>query len=70
MEDEAEELEKKEAAAKEEKKANQLVQQQMLTALNQLSQRLERLEAQPSLVASSNGSFNPVDPGQMGRDED
>ena len=66
MEDEAEELEKKEAAAQEEKKANQLVQQQMLTALNQLSQRLERLEAQPS----SAGSFEQVDSSRSGRAED
>ena len=66
MEDEAEEQEKQEAAAQEEKKANQLVQQQMLTALNQLSQRLERLEAQPS----SAGSFEQVDSSRSGAAED
>ena len=53
--------------AQEEKKANQLVQQQMLTALNQLSQRLERLEAQPSSAGSNDGSFVPVDSSQNGR---
>ena len=67
MEDEAEEQEKQETAAQEEKKANQLVQQQMLTALNQLSQRLERLEAQPSSAGSTDGTFVPVDSSQNGR---
>ena len=61
MEDETEELEKKEAAAQEEKKANQLVQQQMLAALNQLNQRLERLEARLNSARSDAGSFVPVD---------
>ena len=69
MEDETEDQEKREAAAQEEEKANQLVQQQMLTALGQLSQRLERLEAQPSLVALSDRSCSPVDSSQIGRDE-
>ncbi|CAK0848438.1 unnamed protein product [Prorocentrum cordatum] len=44
MEDELEEQERLEAAAEEDKNANQFIQQQMLTALSQLSQRLEKLE--------------------------
>ena len=80
LEDEIEEQEKQEAAAQEEKKkqeaaaqeeknANQLVQQQMLTALNQLSQRLERLETQPSSASSTAGSFVPVAFTQSGQAE-
>ncbi|CAK0903376.1 unnamed protein product, partial [Prorocentrum cordatum] len=49
MEDEIEEQEKLEAAIKmqkEEKESNRLVQEQMLTALNQLNQRLGQLEGQ------------------------
>ena len=66
MEDE---IEKQEAAAQEERKANQLVQQQVLIALNQLSQRMERLEAQPSSASSYAGSFVPVGSSQSGQDE-
>ena len=69
MEDEIKEQEKQEAAAQEEKKANQLVQQQVLIALNQLSQRMERLEAQPSSASSYAGSFVPVGSSQSGQDE-
>ena len=57
MGDELEELEKEKAPAQEEKEAHQLIQQQMLATLNQLNQRLERLEAQPSSAGSTDGSF-------------
>ncbi|CAK0796441.1 unnamed protein product [Prorocentrum cordatum] len=59
MEDELEEQERLEAAAQEEKNTNQFIQQQMLTTLSQLSQRLEKLEGQPSSTSSNGESFVP-----------
>ena len=69
MEDELEELEKLEAAAQEEKNANQLIQQQVLATLTQLNQRLEKLEEQQSTTSSAAGSFLPVGSSQSGREE-
>lgn len=58
MEDALEE-EAKQAARQEEQTANRQVQEQMLTALGQLNQRLERLEA-PRAPSSADGSFVAV----------
>ena len=69
MEDELEELEKQEAAAQEEKKINQLIQQQVLTTLNQLNQWLEKLEGQPSSAGSTDGSFVPMGSNPSGQAE-
>ena len=59
MEDELKE-EAEQAADQEERAANRQVQEQMLTALGQLNQRLERLEEQQSTTRSTIGSFLEV----------
>ena len=69
MEDELEELEKQEAAAQEEKKANQLIQQQVLATLSQRNQQLEKFEGQPSSASSTAGSFVPVGSNPSGQAE-
>ena len=66
MEDELRE-EAERAAGQEEKAANRQVQEQMLTALGQLNQRLERLEARQSSAGSIDGSFLQVDSSQSGQ---
>ena len=64
MEDELEE-EAKLSATQEELAANRQVQKEMLAALGQLNQRLERLEA--PRAPSSADSFVAVEPNQNGQ---
>ena len=69
LEDETEDQEKEKAAAQEEKGADQLVSRKwMRAALNQINQRLERLEARQSSAGSDGRSSIQVDPSQGGQD--
>ena len=56
MEDELEEA-VRQATEQEEKAADREIREQMLTALGQLNQRLEKLKEQQSEVSSAAGSF-------------
>ena len=68
MEDELEAEAKKEAADKEEKASNRRIQEEMLTALGQLNQTLEKLETQSRAPSSAAVSFVPVDSSPSGQD--
>ena len=67
MVDEREE-EARQAADEEEKETDRQIREQMLTALGQLNQRLEKLEGQQSAASSAAGGFVPVDYSPSGRE--
>ena len=63
MEDQLEE----EANKAQEKEADRQIRSQMLAALSQLNQRLEKVEGQQSAASSGAGSFIPVGPSPTGQ---
>ena len=68
-EDGLEELERSAtaAAAQKEEGHNQLIQQQMMNTLDQLSQRVDKLEEQPTPMSPGARGSDPVDSSPSGQ---